>query len=359
MKYFKNFLIFIGYLVVGAGVGLMIGRALAQTQLPIWLLILFVIIAIVAQIAIHEAGHLVAGLLSGYRFLSYRIFNLLWQKIDGKINFSFFSISGTLGQCLMIPPKPVDGKVPYLLYHLGGGLANIFSALVFYLLSFMSDNSVIFLDCLALFGLFFAVTNLIPMSESLANDGANILAISKNPKASLYSANTLAVHGLLAQGKSYSEMPDEYFLLPEKEELDNHIAFGALAPYLSRLIEQEDFQRVVDYLETLNLDTPTILPIYQAIFKSLLIYCQLILEQETSPILTKKDWKLIQALSPSQPSLLVFNYAYYSLVESNAKEAEKALAQFTKLGKNYHLPSEYQIEQRNLAHFQAIIAKNT
>lgn len=337
----------------------MIGRALAQTQLPIWLLILFVIIAIVAQIAIHEVGHLAAGLLSGYQFLSYRIFNLLWQKTNEKLSFSFFSISGTLGQCLMIPPKPVDGKVPYLLYHLGGGLANIFSALVFYLLSFMSDNSMIFLDCLSLFGLFFAITNLIPFSDSVANDGANILAISKNPKASLYIANTLAVHALLAQGKRYSEIPDDYFLLPEKEELDNHIAFGALAPYLSRLIEQGDYQSVVNYLENLDLNSPTILPIYQAIFKALLIYCQLILEQETSPILTKKDWKLIKALSPSQPSLLVFNYAYYNLVEPNEKEADKALDQFTKLEKNYHLPAEYQIEQRNLARFQAIIAKNT
>lgn len=359
MKHLKNLLIFIGYLVVGAGVGLMIGRELAQTQLPIWLLILFVIIAIVAQIAIHEAGHLVAGLLSGYQFLSYRIFNLLWQKIDGKINFSFFSISGTLGQCLMIPPKPVDGKVPYLLYHLGGGLANILSSLLFYLLSLISNDATILLECLVFFGLFFAVTNLIPMSESLANDGANILAISKNPKASLYIANTLAVHALLAQGKRYSEIPDDYFLLPEKEELDNHIAFGALAPYLSRLIEQEDFQGVVNYLENLDLDSPTILPIYQAIFKALLIYCQLILEQGSNPILTKKDWKLIKALSPSQPSLLVFNYAYYNLVEPNEKEADKALAQFTKLEKNYHLPAEYQIEKRNLAHFQAIIAKNT
>lgn len=33
------------------------------------------------QIIIHEAGHLIFGLLSGYRFSSFRIGNMIWKKV--------------------------------------------------------------------------------------------------------------------------------------------------------------------------------------------------------------------------------------------------------------------------------------
>ena len=65
------------------------------------------------HIIIHEAGHLVFGLISGYRFLSFRIFSIIFVKVDGHIVRKRYSLRGTAGQCLMYPPKEeCDGSFP-------------------------------------------------------------------------------------------------------------------------------------------------------------------------------------------------------------------------------------------------------
>lgn len=53
--------------------------------------------AIILQIIIHEAGHLVFGLLTGYRFSSFRIGNLMWIKENSKIKLRRLSLTGTAG----------------------------------------------------------------------------------------------------------------------------------------------------------------------------------------------------------------------------------------------------------------------
>ena len=42
-------------------------------------------IAIFIQLIIHEAGHLVFGLISGYKFSSFRIFSFMWVKENEKV----------------------------------------------------------------------------------------------------------------------------------------------------------------------------------------------------------------------------------------------------------------------------------
>ncbi len=56
------------------------------------------LLSIAILIPVHEAGHLVCGMLSGYRFVSFRIFNLTFIKIDGRLRVRKFSIAGTGGQ---------------------------------------------------------------------------------------------------------------------------------------------------------------------------------------------------------------------------------------------------------------------
>ena len=53
---------------------------------------------------IHEFGHLVFGLLTGYKFISFRIGNFMFIKKEGKLRVKLFNIVGTGGQCLMMPP---------------------------------------------------------------------------------------------------------------------------------------------------------------------------------------------------------------------------------------------------------------
>ena len=51
------------------------------------------VFALVLGIAIHEAGHLIFGLMTGYKFSSYRIFSLMWIKDENnKIKLKRFKL---------------------------------------------------------------------------------------------------------------------------------------------------------------------------------------------------------------------------------------------------------------------------
>lgn len=81
--------------------------------------ILAAVISVPILVISHEAGHLIFGLLSGYKFVSFRIFNMTFIKIDGKLAVKRYSIAGTGGQCLLLPPdKPIE-KIPTEWYNFG------------------------------------------------------------------------------------------------------------------------------------------------------------------------------------------------------------------------------------------------
>lgn len=86
--------------------------------------------ALYLQIILHEGGHLVCGLLSGYRFVSFRIGSWMLQKENGKLCLHRYTLAGTGGQCLLAPPEMTNGKMPYQLYNLGGVLMNLFTAVL-------------------------------------------------------------------------------------------------------------------------------------------------------------------------------------------------------------------------------------
>ena len=135
----KTILIICAMLAIGFCAGLGIGEVLGPLikELPkeqffagligayVWLLV-----ANFLQTVIHEAGHLVFGLMSGYQYCSFRIGSFMWIKQDGKMRVKRFSLAGTGGQCLMAPPDLVDGKMPYVLYNMGGCLANLIVSVI-------------------------------------------------------------------------------------------------------------------------------------------------------------------------------------------------------------------------------------
>lgn len=151
------------------------------------LLFLGMYMAMFLQIIIHESGHLIFGLLTGYRFLSFRVGSFMLLKKNGKFHLCRMSLAGTGGQCLLAPPEMKDGKFPYFLYNLGGALTNLISAALFAGIAVLCRNVSLlstFLMMSAIFGVIFAITNGIPMRlGTIDNDGYNILSIRKSPEA--------------------------------------------------------------------------------------------------------------------------------------------------------------------------------
>lgn len=316
MKHLKTILMTIGFLALTFMGGYLIGQLIpkntvgqSETSLdqPIWLslpLILLILgLALTLQIAIHEAGHVVFGRLTGYRFLSYRIFNLHWQKVDGRIKFYRHSLAGTGGQALMIPPKPIDGKIPYVLYNLGGGLANLLTLPLCYGLNLLLPQLTIFWELLALIGLLSVVTNLIPLGSTLPNDGYNIYAIAKHPQGPLYFYSQLAIHAQMAQGQAFGDIAEQLFLQPQSADITNPIIFSACLNWANRLMALGQYEEARDYLASLSLDQLKLPHIYSIMGQVSLATLQLLCDQTTTVELSKKDWQLIEALNQRTTSL--------------------------------------------------------
>lgn len=183
------------------------------------------IIAIPIQVILHEAGHLVCGLLSGYRFVSFRIFKWTFIRLDGKIRIKRFDVAGTGGQCLLAPPeKPIE-QIPVVWYNLGGVVANVIVAALAFLLMGMMDNSLIiheFLFFLGLVGAFLALTNGIPMNlGGVSNDANNLLMMFKNPKCKYALVVQLRANALIQQGMRPKDMPQEWFEIEGEPEYKN------------------------------------------------------------------------------------------------------------------------------------------
>src|SRR5699024_5270507 len=62
---------------------------------------LIFIISFLGHIIIHELGHLIFGLATGYSFVSFRVGSITIIREDGKFKNKKYSIPGTGGQCLM------------------------------------------------------------------------------------------------------------------------------------------------------------------------------------------------------------------------------------------------------------------
>lgn len=211
-------------LAVGYGVGLAIGHFLGgeasgeqidKMKLVQALLIAFaaLLMGAFANIILHEAGHLVGGLLTGYRFLSFRIFNLTLQKEDDGWHWKKFGIAGTAGQCLMSPPHTTE--VPYFWYNVGGVAVNLIIAIVSAAFLSVFDLSVYSFSLCAMLlatSVWFLLMNGIPMTPGgVPNDGKNILTLWRHPEQRHHFHNVLAVAAEQSLGKRCAEMPEEWF----------------------------------------------------------------------------------------------------------------------------------------------------
>ena len=177
-KIIQGVLQLIGIMFVGAIIGYAVGKiagdTLARVDTPnIIFLFIAGVIAFILQVIVHEAGHLVFGLLSGYKFISFRVFDFkIIKDENGKLKIRYERLAGTGGQCLMRAPEYVEGKFKYRLYLLGGVIFNIVFSIVSWLI-LPSYYTLLF----ALIGFALAFLNLIPMGF---NDGMTYYHASKD-----------------------------------------------------------------------------------------------------------------------------------------------------------------------------------
>lgn len=322
------------------------GASLYKEILSLIGLFLGMYAAILVQMIIHEAGHLIFGLLSGYKFSSFRIFSFMWVKENGKIKFRRLSLAGTGGQCLMTPPDMTDGKIPVVLYNLGGSIMNIASGLIFLGLFLISTN-IPFLSAVmllfAVIGFILAVMNGVPMRMgTVDNDGYNALALTRNSEAMRSFWVQMKVNEQIAKGVRLKNMPDEWFAVPSDKAMKNSMVavMGVFA--CNRLMDEGNFEEA-DRLMAHMLETDSgMVGLHRSLMICDRMYVELITDNRREVLdsmLTKEQKKFMKSMK-SFPSVLRTEYAYALLREKDTAKTDQVKARFEKCAKAYPYPNE-------------------
>lgn len=308
-------------------------------------------LSMVVQIIIHEAGHMVFGLLSGYRFLSFRVFSLMWVKQDGRIRLKRLSLTGTAGQCLMAPPERSDGQMPVVLYNLGGVLMNLISCPLFVGLYFVTPAVPVlrfFWALCAASGVLTALVNGIPFSGGMVNnDGRNALSLTKNPAAMYAFYVQLKVSELTANGMRLKDMPAEWFTVPDDQEMQDGMTAAQGVYCCNRLLDEGNFEAAKGQLDHLLTMDSGIIELHRRLLICDRIYLALTLEQDpagAAGLLDKQQQKFMKSMAQF-PSVLRTEYTYQLLGRRDVGAAERVMGRFEKMVKRYPYPSEIQSER--------------
>lgn len=350
----KNIGLFVS-LLLGVIFGIVLGFFLSnfdsdmswyeELLFPLYLIVV-VYVSYIMQIIIHEAGHLVFGLLTGYKFCSFRIFSFMLVKENDKLKLKKFSLAGTAGQCLMIPPDMIDGKIPVILYNLGGSLFNIISSLaiapIYFLCNdvpYLSVGLLIFI----MFGIISTLSNGIPLTMgTVNNDGYNAISLNKNDDAMKSFWIQLKVNEQVSKGVRVKDMPDEWFVFSNDESMKNSMVASKGVFVCNRLMDMQKFDEADELMKhMLDIDSALV-----GLHRNLLIcdriYVELIKENrcDVIDIMLTKEQKSFMKSMKNYPTILRTQYALALIFEKNPNKAENIKKQFEKRVKSYPYQSE-------------------
>ena len=314
-------------------------------------MLVWLYVTIFLQIIIHEAGHFVFGLLTGYRFSSFRIGNLMWVKENDKIKFRRMSLAGTGGQCLMCPPDMTEGKIPFALYNLGGSIMNLIAALLFMGSYFLCRNipylATLFLITTVI-SVGFAITNGFPMRLGMIdNDGYNAKSLGKSPAALRSFWVQMKVAEQLTKGVRLKDMPEEWFYLPDKNGLQNSMTAVMAVFYENRLMDMHRFEEAAELIDKLETMDTEMVGIYNCLLSCDRLYCELIREKNpevVEKLRTKEQVKLMKQMRKF-PTVIRTEYVYALHYEKDQAKAQRLKTQFEKCAKTHPYASDIESER--------------
>ena len=350
------------------GIGVLYGRLLSDEENFFVFLIGALCAAFAAgiimliHIILHEAGHLIFGLLTGYKFNSFRIFNLMWQKdIDGKIRFYNFSLAGTGGQCIMSPPEIKNGKMPFFWYNIGGILMNFLLAALFTVLYLIFKGNPYFdFVCLSfcVLGASTGLANGLPLPD-INNDGRNIVELSKSENAvkSFY----LQMQGvvMIKNGTRTKDFPLEWFEMPTDEELKNSMICVMAVFICDRLFDEGNYFKAQSMIDNLLQKETAIDNVHKQLLKANALFCELTGEQNKSKIenYLDKDLQNFMKAMKNYPSIIRTQYAYELIYKKDTQAAQKQMDLFEKVALTYPYKVEITAERECIALVEAKFAE--
>lgn len=303
------------------------------------------------HIVIHESGHLICGLLSGYKFSSFRIGSFMLLKENGKLVSKRLKIAGTGGQCLMVPPEMVDGKFPVVLYNLGGSLLNLLVSLLFVpVLAAAPQGGLLALFSFLMIGMgvISGLGNGIPLHmDTVDNDGYNAVSLGKSSDALRAFWLQMKMNEQLSKGLRLKDMPDEWFVMPSDEAMKNNLVAAVGVSVCNRLMDQHRFEEADSLMAHMLQIESGMIGIHRNLIICDRIYHELIHEnrQDVIASLYTKEQKQFMKAMRTFPSVIRTEYAYAVLAEKDRAKAAKSMEAFEKVSRTYPYPNDINSER--------------
>lgn len=219
----------------------------ADVALTLFLALVFFVLSFIIHIVVHEAGHMIAAMARGWKFLSFMIMGVVLNRRDGRLRLSRFSMAGAAGQCLMLPPENGDTPFGIALYNAGGVLANLLLTVIASVILFMpsthhSLTATVFLLCVIIVGLYLIIMNGIPHKlAGLPNDGLNMLSLRNDKFATMVFLRSMRLIGYLMQDDT-SRLEAMTYMCDDRDiNFSNPIHVMALSSDLSLAMLRMDF----------------------------------------------------------------------------------------------------------------------
>lgn len=290
------------------------------------LALLPVVPLVIINVVIHELGHMAAGLMSGYAFLSFRLGPFVWTKTDGKVSYSFSPSALIAGQCLMAPPKD-EKDFKFIFYNLGGGIANLLLAILLIGVAVAVPSGIelfSFLFASITASLLMGLLNLIPFSASVPNDGYNVLSASRSEDAKHGFYRMLRANHEVVLGKRYREFSSEDFFVPGTADTGNIFVANLCILEAARLFDLGLYDQSLAVYNRLNIDR---LPMYyrNSINIDFLYYYTVLRPDPGMARLIRSQKNMTRILNMGNPSCTRVNAAYEYFIGGNRQKGLQLL----------------------------------
>ena len=323
---------------------------LSHSLIPVLWGMLWLLVSMLLQVTIHEGGHLVAGLLTGYRFVSFRVLEFTLIKKDGRYQWRRYALASTGGQCLMAPPQRPLQDIDTRWYNAGGVLANIIVSTIALLLLIYVDMPVwaeTFMLMIAFIGYMLALVNGIPMKiGGINNDGRNLLFLEKSPEDKRILCQMLEANACIQEGVQPKDLPEAMF--PQKEGIDWHDALQTnwQLMAITRMVNQHHWEDAYARIHEAMAEKKHIIKLFQLELTLEQIFVCLATgrKDEAHECYNKEMRKYVSQFKKTHSSKQRIHFAATLLLDDKRDEAEAILNKVKEHRQDYVLQGEVDMD---------------
>lgn len=320
-------------------------------------ILLYFVLYFFVSIIVHEFGHMVFGLLTGYKVRYFQILCFKFVQDGNKVRIKIAK-SFALGQCLM-GLKDSSYKRKYRGYLLGGVYFNLFTlvlALGGFLTKYLVNGEIsLSLLILSYINFYFLVSNAIPLNlNGIYNDALNYKLMNRNPFIRDTVLNSLVLDDLTSSVESIKEVDvdllNNYGIKTPSSFIHTYAFDYARTMYAVAVNEEKPFRLIISWFHRRHC-----LPnIYKEQNTELIFFYYLISDIEYKGIMAAKENKsLFKKPNLKDPIMAIsITLKDYKEVKISPEDAIKQIEDDKKLIKdaiNYPYESEFVINLFNMA----------